>query len=424
MSGQAHDADASIKARPIYDDTSWDIRSSTPTFTPSEQRRRWKGLQERLREIGVSAALLSQSRNVLYYAGIAAHGHVIVPAVGNPIFLVQIDFERAKSVTAMPDVMPSKGLPTVVQTLQEFDLHAGLIGIESDSLPFAAYMKLRERLPGATFVDVGADVLEQRMVKSAEEVECLRAAARISDTLFRRVESTARPGVSEIELSAELGALQRQLGADGLSSKHGFNDRTIEHGWLTSGPNTSQVSGYWLTMSGFGPSPARPYGPTARAIDVGDLICYDAGTSFRGYHSDHARTWTMGPPQDRQRRYWEALLEMQATAIAAVVPGQLASDVYDAAASVAKRLGLMGVFMAQATHDFQYVGHGVGVEIDEPPMLTPRNRTVLKEGMTLAIEPKLIVPGWGGLTIEDTLVITADGADILTTSSTELEIRY
>jgi Xaa-Pro dipeptidase len=267
---------------------------------------------------------------------------------------------------------------------------------------------------------VGGEVLEQRMVKSPEEIQWLREAARISGRLFEELRTLLRPDVSEIELYGHLALRQRLLGADGLSSKHGFNDRTLEHGWLVSGPNTSQVSGYWLTMTGLGPSPARPYGPTQRRIRAGDLVCYDVGTSVNGYHSDHARTFVVGRASDEQRRVWDALRAVQETAIAAAVPGRTAAEVYDAAARAATRHGIAEHFMTRAVLDFPYVGHGVGVEIDEPPLLSPRTSTVLRPGMVLAVEPKVIVPAWGGLTIEDTVLVTDGAPEVLTTASTDL----
>ena len=365
--------------------------------------------------------MLAQSRNVYYFGGIAAQGHVVVPAEGEPEFLVQIDPERAESVSALR-VRVSRGLSTLVTALTALGAGSSTIGVEKDSLPVSALEKLQARLPQAEWADIGADVLEQRMVKSEEEVGWLRHAGRISGAIFAELVDILRPGVSEVDLYGHLALRQRQLGADGLSAKHGFNDRTIEHAWLVSGPNTSRVSGYWLTMTGLGSSPARPYGPTRRSIQEGDLVCYDVGTAVNGYHSDHARTFVVGTASPRQHRLWEALLAVQGSAIAAAVPGNTAADVYAAAALAAADHGITEHFMTRATLDFPYVGHGVGVEIDEPPLLSPRDVTVLQPGMVLAIEPKVIIPGWGGLTVEDTVLVTAGAPEVLTPAPTQLEV--
>lgn len=392
-----------------------------PTFEVAEHRRRWAALQEVLRRRGIGCAVLSQSRNLLYYAGMAVHGHVVVPAEGDPVLLVQIDLARAQAVSSVPHVIESRGLSTLAAVLEDLGCRQARLGVEEDFLTVSAHRKLSGRLPSAELVDVAADVLSLRRRKSAAELAVLRRAAEASEAQFDLVRERARPGVSEIELHGQLSVLQRQLGMDGPSAKHTSNDRFIE-AWVVSGPNTAQVSGYWLTMTGAGPSPARPYGPTTRSLQEGDLLCCDIGTAYHGYHVDHARTYVIGRASERQRRYWDALLEAQARAVDAAVPGRPASSVYEAAHGVAVRRGLADVFMTRAVTDFPYVGHGVGVEIDEGPLLAPSDHTVLEAGMVLAIEPKVIVPGWGGMTVEDTVVVTRDGAVRLTGGSTELEL--
>ena len=394
----------------------------SPTFTTAEHVRRWRALQAVLTERDLSCAVVAHSRNVHYLAGVAVHGHVVIPADGDPVLLVQIDGARARVLSPVPTVVDSRGMGTLVQVLQELGVADGVLGLEHDFLTVAAHRKLADRLPRARLVDVAPDLLDLRLVKSVEEVGVLERAGRLSDTQLLHVRDFARPGVTEVELHAELGRLQRMSGADGVSAKHGSNDRLIEHAWVVSGPNTEQVSGYWLTMTGGGPSPGRPYGPTSRVMQRGDLLCVDVGTAVAGYHADHARSYVLGRPDDRQRRCWDALLEMQTRAIEAAVPGRPVSEVYDAAHRVAQDRGFADHFMTRALHDVPYVGHGVGVEIDEGPLLTPRNRTVLEEGMVLAIEPKVIVPGWGGMTVEDTVVLTRDGARRLTGVTTELEL--
>jgi len=345
----------------------------------------------------------------------------VVPAAGTAQFLVQIDGVRAAEVSSLP-VVPSRGLGTLAQTLTELGLEAGRLGVEKDSVTVAWYERFSSRLPGATLVDIGADVLNLRMLKSDAEVEVVKHAAAISDQLFVRLREIAVPGVTEIELHQELVGLQRALGGDGLMSKHGVNDRTVESAWLASGPNTTQVSGYWLTMSGPGPSVGRPYGPTRRQLERGDLICLDVGTSVSGYHSDSARTYVLGPADQRQRAAWSALQVMQDAAVAELVPGRPVAAAYEAALAVARDLGVEEHFMTRALYDFPYVGHGVGVEIDEPPLLSPRDSSVIAAGMVLAVEPKLIDPSWGGLTVEDTVLVTDQGPVRLTRADRELEM--
>ncbi|MBA2529344.1 MAG: aminopeptidase P family protein [Euzebyales bacterium] len=399
----------------------WEAGGRRSLFGGDEYRRRWRALQETLRRDGIAAAVLQQSRNVLYFGGIAVHGQVVIPADGEPTFLVQIDAERARQVSPLR-VVTSRGVGALAAALRDCGAGRERVGIEKDALPVANLERLAAALPEASFADVNAAAYGCRMIKSPPEVDVLRRAAAISCALFDAVAQLARPGLTEIDLHARLAAQARSLGADGLMAKRGWNDRTVEHAWLVSGPNTAQVSGYWLTMSGLGPSPARPYGPTGRPLEHGDLLVYDVGTSFHGYHTDQARTYVLGRASGRQRRYRDALVEMQRAAIAAAVPGAPLGAPYEAARAVAQAHDLYDCFMTRASYDFPYVGHGVGLEIDEPPLLSPRTDGVFEPGMVVAIEPKIIVPGWGGLTLEDTVAVTASGNEVLTRAVDRFEL--
>lgn len=400
------------------------MTTSANGHVPWEELARRRGaLQRRLRAGGVDGAVVQQSRNVLYLTGMAAHAHLIVPADGSCVQLVHLDLERAAGASGLEDVRQGRGHGSVIEALRETGLADARIGLEMGAVPAAQVDRLRTDLPGSAVVDVGDDLLELRTRKSAFEIDQVRLAAGRSDRLFDRLRDIAVVGASEVDLYGELDLEARRLGSDGGMSMGRWNDRHVEHGWIATGPTTSKISGSWLTMTGQGPSLARPFGPSSRRIVEGDLLVYDAGATANGYHSDQARTHVVGHASARQRDLHEHLLDMKAAALDAVRPGVAAGAPYEAARSVAVDRGLENVFMTAATHPFPYVGHGVGVEIDEPPLLSPRNDTELEAGMVLAVEPKLMVPDWGGLTHEDTVLVTDDGVEVLTSAPSALEIR-
>lgn len=388
-----------------------------------ELARRRQALQRRLQDGDVDAAVIQQSRNVLYLTGMAAHAHVIVPASGACIQLVHLDYERASAASGIHDVRQGRGHRSVADALREAGVAKGRLGFEMDSVPAALVDRFRDDFPGAVLVDIGTALLDLRLRKSDHEVAQIRVAAARSDRLFSRLREIASVGASEIDLYGELDTEARRLGADGGMAMGRWNNRHTEHAWLASGPNTSKISGSWLTMTGEGPSLARPYGPSSRRIEDGDLLVYDVGTTADGYHSDQARTYVIGQATPRQRQLHEHLVDMKAAAIAAVRPGADAGAPYEAARAVAAERGFEDIFMTAATHPYPYVGHGVGLEIDEPPLLSPKNAARLWEGMVIAIEPKVLIPGWGGLTNEDTVLVTGSGVEVLTAASSELEIR-
>lgn len=399
----------------------WEARASTSPFDADEYHRRWRAVQAEVRRRDLAAAVFQQSRNVLYFGGIAAHGQIVVPADGDPTFLVQIDADRAARVSAL-DVVASRGVRQLVALLRSHGAERAVVGIEKDAVPVSNMERLARELPDTAFVDISEAAYRCRMIKSAAEIEVLGKAAGISSQLFSLLGELARPGATEIELHTALAAAARMLGSDGLMAKRAWNERTLENGWLASGPNTAQISGYWLTMTGSGPSPARPYGPTGRQLEEGDLLVFDTAANFYGYHTDQARTYVVGRADELQRRYATVLEQMQRAAIAATRPGEAVGAPYEAAQAVARSHGVDGYFMTHATVDFAYVGHGVGLEADEPPLLSPRSADVFEVGMTVAIEPKIIVPAWGGLTLEDTVVVTESGAQTLTYADDRFEL--
>ena len=389
----------------------------------AETARRRAALQSRLREQGLDGALVQQSRNICWLTGMNCHAHVIVPAEGDATLLVHLDFERAAATSGMNDVRQGRGFRSAIEALREHGLANGHLGLELASVPYQLVARLQAKLPDVSVTDVSDELLDLRMVKSAYELDRLRAAAQRSDALFEFLRAAAAPGLAEHELYSRLLGEARRLGCDGPMAKRGWNDRFSEHGWLVSGPLTANISGYWLSMTGAGPSLARPYGPSARNLEPGDLLVYDVGATADGYHSDQARTYVVGDPTERQRDLHETLERMKRAAIDAVRPGATAGAPYEAARQVAAEAGLEDVFMTHATHSFPYIGHGVGLEIDEPPLLSPKNDTVLAENMVIAIEPKLMIPGWGGLTSEDTIRVTATGAEVLTGADAILGIQ-
>lgn len=385
------------------------------TVAPAEElQARRTALQGKLEEQGLAGAIVQQSRNLLYLVGMAGHGHLVIPSRGEPTLVAHLDVDRARQAAALDDVRAGRGVRTVVEVLDEHGLTGKKLGAELQSVPYARIDQLccAAELPVPD--DVSDPLLQLRAVKSSYELQQLREAAACSDELFETLALLAHPGMTECELHGRLSLEARRLGGDGLVAKRGWNDRTVEHGWVVSGHDTGKVSGYWLTMTGQGPSMGRPYGPSQRTLEDGDLLVYDVGMAVNGYHSDQARTYVLGTPSSRQHELLAQVEELKRAALLAVGPDAHPGEPYEAARRVAEAEGLAGVFMTEALHPFPYIGHGVGVEIDEPPLLSPKTNGRLRPGMVLAVEPKLMIPGWGGITSEDTVVVTEDGCEALT----------
>lgn len=383
--------------------------------TSYEFETRTERFQEALRARSIDVAVLLEPRDQLYLTGIGVKGAVVVPADDAPVHLVQLNIERAEEDSAIDDVRPSVGTKTIIDVITTISDEAGpTIGVEKDVLPVQTYEKLQAALPTQTvLVDVSPSILGIRRRKSESELERIERAAKISRTTLERVSGEFEENISEIEFKSMLQRVKRREGAeDGMWSR--VWDQHLDFGILASGPNTGVISGHWVTMTGNGPSAAQPYGAGHRKIRNGDVVVVDHGTVYEGYHSDEARTYVVGGPTDEQQNVHDVLVDVLEAAEATIAPGNHVADVYDAAYSVVSETPYAAEFMGLDQVGFEYLGHMVGLDIDEKPLITPWEDAGIEPGMVFAVEPKIIFKGEEGFTLEDTIVATENGSRRLT----------
>ncbi|MCX8175624.1 MAG: Xaa-Pro peptidase family protein [Candidatus Bathyarchaeota archaeon] len=382
-----------------------------------EYKKRTESLKESMRRERIDIALLFQQRDIYYFSGTAVYSILVLPVDEEPILLVRINVERAKRETWIKNVTFSTNINTLWEILSEFK--KGTIGIEKDVVSVTLYEQLTNNLPNFKFVNISPQVLALRMVKSEGELDLIRKASRISHIGLQKCEEVLEEGMTEIELESEIEAAKRKAGHEG-SMHFRANNPGLPFGVVASGLNLTEISGYWIAIVGTGPSSARPYGASNRRIQKGDLVSVNHATVFQGYHSDEARMYVLGKATDKQRKIFNIVREAQEAVIGIIKPGVEVGQIYNAAEKIIQKYGYLEYFMAYGRYGFKYLGHGVGLEIDEPPLITPENRTVLRAGMVFALEPKVAIPGWGGVDIEDTIMVTEDGSEVLTLTRREL----
>jgi Xaa-Pro aminopeptidase len=264
------------------------------------------------------------------------------------------------------------------------------VGIEPESLTAGARDRLAAALRGKARLRPAPPLVERaRMVKDVAEIALIRRAVALGASLFNVARERIRPGVTEVEVAGAMEYEARRMGAEWMSFP------TI----LASGIRSAIVHG---RASG-----AR--------IPAGGFVVCDFGVILAGYCSDRTRTVHVGQPTDEARSLYESVLEAQEAAIAAVRPGATAADVDAAARRVLRRRRLVRYF----THS---TGHGLGLEIHEAPRLAAGQDQKLEPGMVLTIEPGVYVPGRWGVRIEDVVVVTASGCEVLNPTDKELVI--
>jgi len=267
-------------------------------------------------------------------------------------------------------------------------LNTALIGFEADYATFAATQQMRAVVPRKIrWKPTTGLIMRQRMIKDAEELRLITDAVKMGAVVYQEGLKTLRPGVRETEVAARMEYAARQAGADGMSFE---------------------------TIVAGGPRSALPHGcASSSPIQRRGFVVVDSGVILRGYCSDMTRTVHVGRVTREERRWYEAVLEAQLAGVAAVVPGKTAAEVDQAARQVLRHAGLDRYF----THS---TGHGVGLEIHEPPRLAKQQPERLEAGMVITIEPGIYLPGKGGIRIEDMIVVTSGGAQVLTPVAKEL----
>ena len=385
----------------------------------AELAGRIAGLQADLAALGLDAALLQQNADLFYFAGTVQQSYLYVPAEGEATLFVRKTAARARlesALGAIVDLPSPKDLPRLVA-----ERYGGLpaaVGLELDVLPVAHFRRLEKLLPGVTFEDVGRSIVRRRAVKSAWEVERIRTAAAVADEVGRRIPDLLEEGLTEVEFAGRVEAEARRLGHEGYIRMRGFNQEMF-YGQLLSGVSGTVPSYLDTPLAGTGLSPSIAQGASFRRIGRGEPIVFDFVPVRDGYMADFTRMYSLGPLDAELLRAYDAALRVQEAATGAARPGATCRVVWEAALAAAADAGLAGNFMGYGSGQVPYVGHGIGIELDELPVLTGSSLE-LEQGMVFALEPKFVLPGAGAIGIENTWVVTGDGVERLTLAPQEI----
>jgi Xaa-Pro aminopeptidase len=355
-------------------------------------RTRQTSLRDHLSTTRFDALLISHLPNIRYLCGFTGSaGFLLIEESGSIFFSdVRYDTQAHEEVKATKIVIARKSiLEAIGEVLAKRRRRAKgfTIGIESEHFTIAEKKRLAKILPSGTTLKDAPPVVERaRMVKDSDELGKIRTAVKLGARLFDRAVEVIRPGVTEVEVAAEMELMARQAGADEMS---------------------------FPTIIASGARSALPHGrASGQVIPRGAFVVCDFGVILSGYCSDQTRTVWVGKAEAEARKAYEAVREAQQAAIDAVRPGKRVGDVDAAARSVLQKAGLGRYF----THS---TGHGVGLEIHEIPRVADGQREILQPGMVITIEPGVYFPGKWGIRIEDMVVVTAGGCEVLTPTSKE-----
>jgi len=315
-------------------------------------------------------------------------GIVTGPAAMKCVLNFQWELVSARQHSGFDDwVGEFDTLPAVLARLETQAPNNRVAVVGLDRMPALAYRAIKSSLPDTTFLDIARDFTKLRRYKSDLELDLLREAVRRTDEVMEAVRSELRPGLTEYELAAKI--------------LYDFHSR-----------GTTELAFTPLVMSG-NDEPVLVRDPSERKLQMGDSIMVDIGGTYEGYQADVTRTFVLGEPNANQQRAWDTILQAHSAVLKRARPGVTCSTLHEAAVEIMENAGY---------HLPHRIGHGIGLATSfEWPSLDTETG-LLEPGMTIAIEPGIYEPGVGSMKLEDSLVITEDGNEVLSKCSTALEV--
>jgi Xaa-Pro aminopeptidase len=336
--------------------------------------------RELLRRFEIDAILVSDSKDIRYLSGFTGSEGLLLLAATEIFLLVDFRYTaQAKTETTGVTVFEFREKKTALAALlSEHGLKS--LGIQAERVSVSFFNELVTHLPTVRFVQLGAEVALLRVVKDSREIECLEKVARIASDTLLDILPTIRPGDTEREIALRLEFAMRTAGAD---------DKSFD---------------IIVASGGRG---AFPHGKaTSKPLCRGELVTIDFGALLDGYNSDETVTVVLGDPDEQQRKIYHIVKDAHDRAFEAVRPGVQFKDIDSVAREYISQKGYGDYF----GHG---LGHGVGLDIHEKPVVSFRSEDVVREGMVFTIEPGIYLPGWGGVRIEDLVVATSDGCRLL-----------
>jgi len=393
-------------------------------LTPkNELEYRYRKLQAEMAAAGLDAVIMVQNADLFYFTGTIQAGNLYLPASGEPVYLVRRDYLRARMESALAQVIPCSSLSELPGILSDHGQRAPeRLGLELDLLPVNLFEKYRTLYPGAQLLDASPLIRRVRMVKSHYEIHIMQDAGNQADKVYRRAAEFIREGMSELELAAELEHLARLEGHQGYLRMRAFNGE-LGMGQVLSGADAAAPACTDAPLGGMGLTPAFGHGASYNRIGRGEPIVVDFASSFDGYLVAQTRVFAIGSISDRMRRGYDDMLRIEALMMELAQQGTGWGSIYRACLALARELGYADNFMGPPGSQVRFIGHGIGLEIDEYPLIASGfDSDTLEPGMAFAFEPKLVFPGEGAVGIENSFYLSEQGLKRLTFSSQELVI--
>lgn len=396
-------------------------RSHGLECTPAaEIERRLAGLRSGMAELGMDGILIYEKMDRFYFSGTTQDGLLFVPLEEAPVLLVRREETRARLESPLEHIL---GMGSVKEVPLRIKEHQGALprklGLELDVLPARDYLWFRELFPGSALADASRIIRSMRMIKSPYEIDLIKQAGNIGKSLYERGMRILREGMTEIGFAGLLEAAAKEWAHEGLLRVRSINYEAYT--WhVLSGVNGAIVSQSDSPMGGLGLSPAFPVGASLKIMERGEPILVDFGTCYQGYQADETRMFCIGEMPKKFTEAYGACREIHDFALDEIKPGADCEEIFGKTLRLAERLGYKESYLGPPGLQTRFIGHGLGLQLNEMPFLAEGHSYPLEEGMVVAVEPKMVFPGEGCVGIENTVAVSRRGCDVLTPADQEI----
>ena len=364
---------------------------------------------------GIDAALITCNVNLIYTYGCVVSGYLYLPLnaparlfIKRPNDIEGEHIHPIRKPEQITGLLKECGLPLPVKLM-----------LEGDELPFTEYNRLAACFPETEVVPCGTALIRQaRSVKTPMEIEMFRRSGAAHTKAYEQIPSVYQPGMTDRQLSVEIERLMRLEGCLGIFRVFG-QSMEIFMGSVLTGDNAGYPSPYDFALGGQGLDPALPGGANKTPLKEGQSVMVDLGGNFNGYMNDMSRVFSIGKLPEEAYTAHQVCLDIQEKIASIARPGIACEVLYDTAVEVVKAAGFADKFMGTG-QQAKFIGHGIGLEINEAPVLAPRIKQQLELGMVFALEPKIVIPGVGPVGIENSWVVTNEGIEKLTNCNEEI----
>jgi Xaa-Pro aminopeptidase len=369
---------------------------------------RQRRLQDAMQTQGVEACILTTNVNIFYVSGIVYTGYYYLPAAGEPIHFIKspqaTPIENAvyiRKPEQITEILKDKGIPLPKSIL-----------LETDSVAYSQIVRLLAIFNLSECLNASVWMRKIRSVKTDYEIDQVKQCARRHELVYSKIPEIYRKGMTDIKLQIEIERLMRLNGSVGTFRGYGDN-MEIFMGSLLVGDNAQAPSPFDFALGGAGVSPIVPLGANGSVIQEGQAIMVDMAGNYSPWMTDMTRVFSAGKTSGLAYKAHQVSIDIHEKTMEVFQPGFPCAELYNLALEIVNKEDLSDYFMG-TKQQAKFIGHGLGLEINEPPVLTPRSKELLVENTVFALEPKFVLPAIGAVGVENTYLVTNSGLEKIT----------